>query len=264
MSLPIVLSIAGSDCSAGAGIQADLKTFGSFGCYGLTAVTCVVAEVPGRVRSIQEIRPEIVRDQIAILFEKFPIAAVKTGMLFSSSIIAAVAEVMGNLKKCPPFVVDPVMVATSGDLLLGPDALTSYRELLFPLATLMTPNLDELAVLARELPVSFEEMIVAGKQVMEETHCPLLLKGGHLRDKEATDILLMTSGEQHSFTAPFYYEAETHGTGCTYSAAIAAGLAKQLSLPQAVGIAKNFVTQAIAQGHRWGAIGALNQMLQVG
>lgn len=264
MSLPVVLSIAGSDCCAGAGIQADLKTFGSFGCYGVTAVTCVVAEVPGCVRSIQEIRPEIVRDQIALLFEKFPIAAVKTGMLFSSSIIAAVAEVVGNLKQCPPLVVDPVMVATSGDLLLEPEALASYREMLFPLATLVTPNLDELAILARKLPTSFEEMVASGKQVMEEVHCHLLLKGGHLRDKEATDILLMTDGEQYSFTAPFYYEAETHGSGCTYSAAITAGLAKQLSLPKAVADAKNFISRAIIQGHRWGNVGSLNQILQIG
>lgn len=264
MSLPVVLSIAGSDCSGGAGIQADLKTFSSLGCYGLTALTCIVAEVPGHVRSIQEVRPEIVHDQLAILFEKFPIAAVKTGMLYSTSIIRAVAEVIGNLKNPPPVVVDPVMVASSGDLLLEPEALALYRETLFPLASLITPNLDELAILARELPTSFEEMILAGKKLMEEMKSPLLLKGGHLKNEEATDILIMPNGEQYSFTSPFYSEAETHGSGCTYSAAIAAGLAKQLSLQKAIMDAKKFISRAIAQGHRWGALGALNQTLQIG
>ncbi len=129
---------------------------------------------------------------------------------------------------------------------------------------MITPNLDELAVLSSELPTSFEEMIVVGKKVMTETKCSLLLKGGHLRAKEATDILLMINGEEHSFKAPFMPQAETHGTGCTYSSAITAGLAKQLSLPQAVAAGKNFVTKAIVQGHRWGSIGALNQTLQVG
>lgn len=265
MSLPVVLSIAGSDCSAGAGIQADLKTFSSLGCFGLTAVTSIVSAVAGKpVRSIQEIRPEIVRDQIAVLFENFPIAAVKTGMLFSASIIQAVVEVLGNLKNRPPLVVDPVMVATTGDLLLQPDALDIYKKSLFPLASVITPNLDELSVLATEFPSCLEEMIASGQKVMKETKCPLLLKGGHLRNEDAVDILITPEGEQHSFASPFYYEAETHGSGCTYSAAIAAGLAKQLSLTKAITDAKKFISKAISQGHRWGALGALNQTIQIG
>ena len=262
VTLPVVLSIAGSDCSAGAGIQADLKTFGAFDCYGLTAVTCIVAEVPGEVRSIHAVSPEAVRDQVAILFEKLPIAAVKTGMLFSRQIVKAVAEVLGNLKQCPPLIVDPVMIASSGDSLLEADAVRAYREDLFPLATLLTPNLDELQFLAatRARPSSLEEIRTAGKRLLSDTEVSLLLKGGHLQGEEATDLLLMTDDSEHIFKAPFMRDAETHGSGCTYSAAIAAALAKGLTLPEAVAEAKNFITQAIANAHRWGQVGALNQL----
>ena len=256
---PIVLSIAGSDCSAGAGIQADLKTFEAFGCYGLTAVTCIVAEVPGEVRSIQAVSPEIVRDQMAILFEKFPIAAVKTGMLFSTAIIEAVAEVIGNLKQRPPLIVDPVMMASSGDALLEGDAVMAYHQKLFPLATLLTPNLDELYFLAStpQRPHSLEEMRAAGQKLLAEVGTALLLKGGHLQGDEAIDLLLLADGTEHLFKAPFVRGAETHGTGCTYSAAIAAGLAKGVTLPEAVAQAKDFITQAITRAYRWEKVGAL-------
>ena len=261
---PIVLSIAGSDCSGGAGIQADLKTFGVFGCYGLTVVTAVVAEVPGNVRSIQPITPELVRDQLTILLETFPVAAIKTGMLFSRAIIDAVAEVLGNCKQPPPLIIDPVMVASSGDALLEPDALMAYREKLFPLATLITPNLDELALLAgikiSEL-TSLEAMIATGKKLMSELGVPLLLKGGHLQDEAATDVLLALDSAEEFFTAPFLRNRETHGTGCTYSAAIAAGLAQGESPSKAVSQAKEFITQAIAKGHQWPGVAALNQSL---
>lgn len=256
---PVVLSIAGSDCSAGAGIQADLKTFEAFGCYGLTAVTCIVAEVPGEVRSIQAISPEVVRDQVAILFEKFPIAAVKTGMLFSTPIIEAVAEVLGNLKQRPPLIVDPVMIASSGDALLESDAVMAYRKRIFPLATLLTPNLDELhfLVATSQHPRSLEEMRAAGQKLFAEVGTALLLKGGHLQGEEAIDLLLMTDDSEHLFKAPFVHGAETHGTGCTYSAAIAAALAQGAALPQAVAQAKDFITQAITRGYHWEKVGAL-------
>lgn len=257
---PIVLTIAGSDCSAGAGIQADLKTFSAFGCYGLTAVTCIVAEVPGQVCSIQAVKPEMVRDQIAILFETFSIGAVKTGMLFSKSIVNAVAEVFENLPQLPPLVVDPVMIASSGDALLEPDAVEAYRERLFPLATLITPNLDELHFLSStpQCPSSLEEMRTVGQQLLAKTNAALLLKGGHLKEETATDLLLLQDGTEHCFSAPFLRDLETHGTGCTYAAAIAAGLAKGNSLPEAVAAAKLFITQAIAHAYRWNQVSALN------
>lgn len=261
-SPPIALTIAGSDCSSGAGIQADLKTFTSFGCYGLTAVTCVVAEVPGKVISVQPIDLPIIRDQLSVLLESFPIAAIKTGMLFSAPIIEMVAAVLSGLKNRPPLVIDPVMVASSGDPLLEPDALVAYREKLFPLATLITPNLDELMLMSKSSSQlrSLKAMRDAGKKFLEELHAPLLLKGGHLQNEIATDILLMPDGTEQTFTAPFYQGFETHGTGCTYSAAITAGLARGASLVDATTEAKKFITHAIAQGFEWGNIAALNQI----
>lgn len=258
---PITLTIAGSDCSSGAGIQADLKTFGTFGCYGLTVVTCVVAEIPGKVVSIQPVELSIIKDQLAVLLESFPVAAIKTGMLFSTPIIEMVAEVLRALKTPPPLVIDPVMVASSGDPLLEPDALIAYREKLFPLASLITPNLDELLLMTKSSSQfrSLSAMKNAGKNFLQELKVPLLLKGGHLQDDVATDILLMPDGTEESFVAPFYQDRETHGTGCTYSAAITAHLAQGLSLSKSIEESKKFITAAIAQGHQWKNVAALNQ-----
>jgi hydroxymethylpyrimidine/phosphomethylpyrimidine kinase len=267
MPLPIVLTIAGSDSSCGAGAQADLKTFSSLGCHGLTAITCVVAEAPGEVRSIQTMRPEIVRDQLEVLFANYPIAAVKTGMLFAAPIIRTVAEVLSGLKKLPPVVIDPVMVASSGDSLLKPNAIAAYRKHLFPLAKLLTPNLDELGILTGSHPSSLEAMRDAGKQLTAETGAAVLLKGGHLQSREAIDLLLLPDWEEWEYGAPFIKglpRGATHGTGCTYSAAIAAGLAKGLALHEAVAEAKEFITHAIADSLQWGSgkkkIAALRQV----
>lgn len=258
---PVVLSIAGSDCCAGAGIQADLKTFSSLGCYGLTAVSCVVAEVPGNVVSIQPVQPELVKSQIEILFKNYPIAAFKTGMLFSTPIIETLAEALEHLKKLPPLIVDPVMIASSGEPLLDSDAISAYYKLLFPKASLITPNLDELTLLAGaiKVPSSFEEMRQLGLHLIKKINKPLLLKGGHLKQQEAIDLLLLPDGREELFSAPFFKNAETHGTGCTYSAAIAAGLAKGDSLSKAITEAKNFITQAIVNTHQWGKVRALRQ-----
>src|SRR5436190_16052935 len=184
-SIPVALSIAGSDNSAGAGAQADLKTMSALGVYGVTAITCVVAEVPGKVSAIQPIEPRIVVEQIRLLFEAFPIGAVKTGMLYSREIIAVVCDTLAEcFAKCsprPPLVVDPVMVATSGDLLLQPDAIALYRERLFPLATLITPNLDEVQTLLGTPISSLEGMRRAGKELAAQYSRAFLIKGGHLR-----------------------------------------------------------------------------------
>jgi len=145
-SPPVALTIAGSDSSAGAGVQADLKTFSALGVYGLTAVTCVVAETPGSVSRIEPVSPEIVREQITLLFRHFPIAAAKTGLLYAAEIVETVARAVLDLSadaaKRLPLVIDPVIVATSGDQLLEPEAIELYEKELFPLATLLTPNLD--------------------------------------------------------------------------------------------------------------------------
>jgi len=260
-SPPVVLTIAGSDSSAGAGIQADLKAITANGCYGLTAVTCVVAEVPGNVVSIQSVKPKIVSEQIELAFEAFPVAAIKTGMLYSSSIVEAV---VASLRKCferldepPPLVVDPVMVATSGDPLVKKEAIRAYRRLLFPMATLLTPNLDELGLLTKRKPDSVSEMKEAGEKLVRKTDCAVLCKGGHLDGEDATDILISPSGVDF-FSARTIEEVSTHGTGCTYASAIAAQLASGRSLSEAVARAKTFVTSAIKHSYGWNSMQAMN------
>lgn len=250
----VALTIAGSDSSAGAGIQADLKTFSALGVYGLTAVTCVVAETPGKVSRIEPVRGEIVHEQIAVLARNFPIAAAKTGLLYSAEIVDAVARaIVDFVRKIDnriPLVVDPVTVATSGDLLLRPDAIALYESELFPLATLLTPNLEEAGKLIGEPIRDLEAMRKAGKKLQKKYRVSILLKGGHLAGGDAVD-LLFADDKIAEFSAPFVRGVATHGTGCTYSAAITAGLASGLSLEDAVGRAKKFVTAAIARRFRW-------------
>jgi hydroxymethylpyrimidine/phosphomethylpyrimidine kinase len=245
---PVVLTIAGSDNSSGAGVQADLKTFSYFGCYGLTAITCVVAEVPGKVASIQAIRAEIVAEQMALSFTAFPVAAAKTGMLYSASIVEAVAGVLAAKKA--KLVVDPVMVASSGDPLLKRSAVLAYQKVLFPCAMLVTPNLDELKILAGRDIRNLEEMRDAGRLLVEKHGCAFLLKGGHLRGKTALDILVTAKGSEE-FPAPFVPGIQTHGTGCTYSAAIAATLALGSTLPEAISVAKAYISKAIERSLCW-------------
>ncbi len=254
MRRPVVLTIAGSDNSAGAGIQADLKAFSAAGCYGLTTITCVVAEVPGKVTAIHPVPAAIVAEQVSLSLEAFPVAAVKTGMLYSTAIIERVAGALEEAK-CA-LVVDPVMVATSGDRLLKASAISAYERLLFPRATLVTPNLDELEVLTGRPIRTLREMKSAGKRLVEKYGCAFLLKGGHLRGKTAIDLLATPAGFEE-FAAPFIRNVETHGTGCTYSAAIAAGLARGLPLSGAVGKAKAYITKAIRQHLKWRSTSAL-------
>jgi hydroxymethylpyrimidine/phosphomethylpyrimidine kinase len=254
---PVVLSIAGSDNSAGAGIQTDLKTFSALGTYGLTAVTCVVAEIPGRVAAIQAVRPKLLAEQIRLCFEAFPIAAVKTGMLYSRPLIRVVAE---ELRRAPrvPLVIDPVMVASSGDALLRPDAIRAYWSELFPLASVLTPNLDELNFLLGLEGKTHAHLQQAAIALQNLTGIPILAKGGHLGGKKtrdlsprAIDLLALPNSEVVEFSAPFFPRRETHGTGCTYSAAIAAGLAQGLTLIPSIAQAKAFITQAIDRQHNW-------------
>ncbi len=260
---PVVLSIAGSDNSCGAGAQADLKTITALGGYAQTAITCVVAEVPGRVSAIQAVRPDIVAEQVRLSLEAFPVAAIKTGMLYSTAILRAVAEELRRLKKIPPLVVDPVMVASSGDPLLKPSAISAYKTLLFPIAALVTPNLDELRILSGMPCRDLGEMKSAGLALVEKFGVPFLLKGGHLKTRTAVDILVM-SGESIEFQSPFVRGADTHGTGCTLSSAIATGLAHGLSLPDAVGQAKAYITEAIETRLRWKKTSALNHSVSAG
>ncbi len=250
----VALTIAGSDSSGGAGIQADLKTFSALGVYGLTATTCIVAETPGLVSEIEPVSVELVRAQMEILLKSFPVAAIKTGLLFSGAIVSEVARTVraqttkGNA--AAHLVVDPVMVATSGDLLLRDDAVNAYEHELFPLAALITPNLDEAARLLGEPIDDLPSMRTAGSRLREKYRVPVLLKGGHLPGANAIDLLFV-AGKAVELSVPFSRGVVTHGTGCTYSAAITAGLANGLSLEGAVRHAKKFVTATIAQHLSW-------------
>jgi hydroxymethylpyrimidine/phosphomethylpyrimidine kinase len=251
---PVALSIAGSDSSAGAGIQADLKTFSALGVYGLTAVTCVVAEIPGKVSRIEPVSAKIVREQIELLAKSFQIAAIKTGLLCSAEIISAVAKAIQEIGKPSarriPLVVDPVLVATSGNTLLESAAIETYTEDLFSLASLITPNLDEAGRLFGRKIRDRKSMRHAGKELEKKFRTRILLKGGHLAGENAVDLLFI-DGEVVEFSAPFVRGVATHGTGCTYSAAITAGLAKGLSLEKAIRKAKKFVTDSIARHFQW-------------
>jgi len=255
--LPVALTIAGSDCSAGAGVQADLKTFSTLGVYGLTAITCVVAETPGKVVRIQAIEADVVIEQVRILLESFPVAAIKTGMLYSGEIVQRIATTLREWNAAIahpiPLVVDPVMVATSGDLLLQKTAIEIYERELFPLATVVTPNLDEAAALLGEPIEDLAAMRSAGHRLKAKYGVPMLLKGGHLGGDTAVDLLFHHDGAVVEVAAPFTRDVHTHGTGCTYSAAIAAALASGSSLEEAIARGKRFVTAAIAQHFAWPA-----------
>lgn len=255
-STPVALTIAGSDSSAGAGIQADLKTFNALGVYGLNAITCVVAETPGKVSRFEAVSADMVREQIAVLSKNFPIAAIKTGLLFSAAIISAAARALVDLGKKIPLVVDPVITATGGDPLLEKGAIAAYESELFPIASLITPNLDEAAHLLGSEIKDRQLMERAGSELRRKFKTAILLKGGHLSGNHAVDLLFV-DGRVIEFAAPFVRGIATHGTGCTYSAAITAGLAKTLPLTGAIGDAKKFVTSAIRNHHRWGDVHAL-------
>jgi len=256
-SPPVALTIAGSDCSAGAGLQADLKTFQHFGVFGLTAVTCVVAETPVVVRSVHAVPPTILQEQLHVLLESFPVAVIKTGMLFSKAHIVAVSEILARYRDIP-LVIDPVMIASTGDPLLEENAITAYKDRLFPLATLITPNLDEAEVLWGS-PVRDEAAMERAAAELSARHgCAVLLKGGHLGQPECSD-LLWDSDLPAWFRAPRIESSASHGTGCTLSAAIAALLATGSDLHEAVLGAKEYLGLCLKGSLVWGGIAALNQ-----
>ena len=257
--VPVTLTIAGSDNSGGAGIQADLKTFTRYGVYGTTAVTCVVAEHPGRVSRITAEEPSMVAEQIRLVFEAFPVAAAKTGMLFSSGIIRAVAQEMRRRRKAK-LVVDPVMVATSGAPLLKRDAERALARELFPLAAVVTPNLDEAARLVGRKLKTPQAAKEAAQELAQRWKVPFLVKGGHLGLDQAQDFLAWPNGKTRVFSSRRIRGIETHGTGCTYSAAICAGLGQGLSLEAAVAKAKGFITRAIRQHLKIGRYTPLNHL----
>lgn len=254
-SIPVVLTIAGSDCSAGAGIQADLKTFQHFQVHGLTAVTCVVSETAHTVRAVHPVPVPIVADQVSLLLESFPVAAAKTGMLYSAAHVRAVADILRQHPEVA-LVVDPVMIASTGDSLLEPEALDLYRSQLLPLARVITPNLPEAeALLGKRIPDE-AALEPAARRLAEMFGTAVLLKGGHLDGPDCID-LLVDQGEVHRFSARRIPVAGSHGTGCTLSAAIAAVLGRGRSLPESVKIAKDYLGQTLRHSLQFQARGGL-------
>lgn len=256
-SLPVALTIAGSDSGGGAGIQADLKTFTALGCHCTTAITCITAQNPKGVTGIQPIRADMVRKQIEAIFAELPPRAVKTGMLFSAEIICTVADFFAHGKQ-PPLIVDPVMVATSGAVLLKPRAIGALKRELLPLATLVTPNLDEAELLTRRKLSSVEDLKQAAVELHERYGCAVLVKGGHLKLRDEAIDVFYDGREMHELKARRIRGVSTHGTGCAYSAAIASHLAHGKTLSAAVGYAKRFITTAISESYKAGKHPVLN------
>ena len=260
---PVALTVAGSDSGGGAGVQADLKTFAALGVHGTSAIACITAQNPRRVLAVESCSPKVLRQQIEAVFEEMPPAAVKTGMLFSAENVRVVAEFFKGKGAAPrrlrpPLVVDPVMVSTSGTVLLKPAAIKILKEKLLPLATLATPNLHEAEILTGRKLASVEDLRIAAREIHARFGCAALVKGGHLQGgREAVDIFFDGRTEL-LLSAPFMRGFCTHGTGCTYSAAIAGYLARGCNLPQAAKRAKAFVTQAIAGSYRVRKYSVLN------
>jgi hydroxymethylpyrimidine/phosphomethylpyrimidine kinase len=249
MTIPIALTIAGSDSSGGAGIQADLKTFAAFGVYGASVITALTAQNTKGVTGIHRVPADFVTAQIDAVFNDLDVKAVKIGMVSEPAMIEAI--VAGLARWSPKHIVlDPVMVATSGDRLLAPDAIEALRLKLVPRAVLITPNLPEAAALLDEQIASSESQIESqGKRLLAMGASAVLIKGGHGKGAESIDYLIREAGVV-ALAAPRIATKNTHGTGCSLSSAIAAGLAKGGDLETAVRNAKAWVTAAIAAADR--------------
>jgi len=242
------LTIAGSDSSGGAGIQADLKTFAALDCFGMSAITCLTAQNTEQVNAVFPVPVEFVKQQINAVISDIGVDAIKIGMLYNAEIISMVAATLKSLNNIP-IVLDPVMVATSDDMLLQPDAIHIMQKKLFPRATVITPNLREAETLLQQKITSRKLVEKAAKKLSQLGSAAVIIKGGHFEENQSSDCLYLVN--QNKF---LWFEAErintknTHGTGCTFSAAIAAYLAKGFDLPEAIKNAKNYITNAIKVG----------------
>lgn len=241
---PVALTIAGSDSGGGAGVQADLKVFAAHGVYGTSAITLITAQNTRRIAQLQMLAPELVVAQLQCVLEDFPVAAIKTGALGEPAVICAVAEVLRAVRL--PLVVDPVMIAKSGDALLAPEAVAALREQLVPLAALITPNAREAEVLFGLAPNALRTPEDLAQLAEQHAELPMLLKGGHLEGDEVVDYLAI-GGTIEALRYPRIATRHLHGTGCTLSAAITARLARGEPLLQAVRGARRYLQAAIAQ-----------------
>ena len=247
MKYPRLLSIAGSDSGGGAGIQADLKTFAALGCFGMTAITALTAQNTLGVRAIHAVPGQMLRDQIDAVVEDIGVDAVKVGMLHSAETVRTVAAAIDR-HGLSSVVLDPVMMATSGARLIDDEAQAVLVSALFHRASLITPNLDEAAMLVGQPLTSEADMEAAARRLLEMGARAVLLKGGHLPGETVSDLLLVREGPAHWMRAPRIRTVNTHGTGCTLSSAVAAHLALGAALMQAVELARQFVRGALEAG----------------
>lgn len=249
LSSAIVLTIAGSDSGAGAGIQADLKTLAALGVYGCSAITALTAQNTREVAEVFTLPPAFVRRQVEAVFDDMPVSVVKTGMLANSDIVLAVAEALAA-RPALPLVLDPVMVASSGQRLLEDAAVQALITHLLPRAALLTPNRLEAAALLGCRPAGTpDEVQHQAERLLALGPAAVLLKGGHDSGPEVIDLLLTPAGAEF-FRAPRLHTPHTHGTGCTLAAAIAAGLARGLSLDVAVSAARQYLQRALERAHQ--------------
>ncbi|MBM9604942.1 bifunctional hydroxymethylpyrimidine kinase/phosphomethylpyrimidine kinase [Desulfopila inferna] len=245
------LTIAGSDSGGGAGIQADLKTFSACGCYGMSAITAITAQNTCGVTAIHPVPPAVIAAQIRAVLDDIGTDAIKIGMLHSADVIMTVAQVLREYG-CNNIVLDPVMVATSGDRLIEESAVATLLETLLPLATLITPNIPEAEILTKKKISTRDDMISAAQLLSSEYSLAVLLKGGHLKGTTLVDVYWPRDAD-----SPIFFENEriatrnSHGTGCTLSSAIAAFIAHQESLHDAVRHAEKYLYQAISAGSEY-------------
>lgn len=244
---PVALTVAGSDSGGGAGIQADLKTAAALGCYGMTAITAITAQNTVGVRAIHALPPELLAAQIDAVVEDIGVDAVKIGMLHDAAVVRVVAESIRR-HRYAQVVLDPVMVATSGDRLIAESTVSVLVAELFPLATLVTPNLDEAAWLIGRPIAAADQLEAAARELVALGANAVLLKGGHLPGDQVTDLLLERGAEPRRWHSPRVATRNMHGTGCTLSTAIACELALGRPLGDAVGAARAYVHAALAQG----------------
>lgn len=241
------LTIAGSDSGGGAGIQADLKAFSALGCYGMSVITALTAQNTKAVTGILSVPPAFIAEQLKAVLSDIGTDAVKIGMLHTPEVIEKVAHTLTEFG-VSNIVLDPVMVAKSGDKLLQDEAVDALKTYLLPIATIITPNLPETSVLLGQAVETYSHMQQAANDLARLCPGAILVKGGHLTSDESTDLLYLSASEQHEFTSARIPTKNAHGTGCTLSAAIAAGLAKGVSVVDAVSAAKQYLTGALQAG----------------
>jgi len=242
--IPVALSVAGSDSGGNAGIQADLLTFAALGVFGTTAITCLTAQNPAGISGVEVTPAAFVRAQLQQVAKFHSLRALKSGMLFTAPVVRVVAAFL-DAHPSLPAVVDPVMVATSGAVLLQQEAIAAIKIRLLPRATIVTPNLDEAGVLLGRKPESPKEIADAAQTLAKNYQTAFLVKGGHLDGKTVVDVLALPRGRPTVYEDNRIADVDTHGSGCTLSAAIAAGLAHGQPLAEAVEAARNYLRRGL-------------------